>query len=216
MFLINRIKGIIRFILFILIFAVIVGVIISFIFPLNYRDEITRYSKIYDLDPFLVAAVIKVESGYEKDAESSKDAKGLMQIGPSTGQWAADELGVKNYSEDMLFDPQINIRFGAWYLRQLKGEFNDNLNLVLAAYNAGSGNVSNWLSDEKYSIDGNNLIHIPFEETRNYLDKVKFNYKAYGLIYRNFMYTPSSESSLYFDLVVTIREYLSRVYNSLN
>lgn len=191
------------------------GVIVSFVFPLAYRDEINRYSEIYDLDPFLVAAVIKVESGYNKDATSNKDAKGLMQIGPTTGKWAAEVLGVDDYKEEMLFDPQINIRFGTWYIRQLKGEFNEDMDLVLAAYNAGSGNVTNWLMDERYSTDGEMLSYIPFEETRNYLEKVHFNQRAYGLIYRNMMHMPSGDSSLYFDIVVTIRELLSRVYNRL-
>lgn len=192
-----------------------VGVIVSFVFPLTYRDEINRYSEIYDLDPFLVAAMIKVESGYNKDAVSNKEAKGLMQIGPSTGQWAAEVLGIENYNSEILFDPEINIRFGSWYIRQLKGEFHDNIDLVLAAYNAGSGNVTNWLMDERYSIDGENLSHIPFEETRNYVDKVNFNQRAYSIIYKNFMDMPSDDSSLYFDLVISIRELLSRVYKAL-
>lgn len=215
MFFLNRIKRIFKFILFVTLFAIIVGVIVSFVFPLTYKDEIKRYSETYDLDPFLVSAVIKVESGYNKDAVSNKDAKGLMQIGPTTGKWAADVIGVKNYTSEMLFEPEVNIRFGTWYIRQLKNEFDEDINLVLAAYNAGSGNVSNWLTDERYSEDGESLNYIPFEETRNYLEKVAFNHKAYSFIYSNFMDIPSTDSSLYFDLVITIRELLSRFYNSL-
>ena len=198
-----------------MILALVGGIIVSFIFPLAYREDINRYSEIYDLDPFLVAAIIKVESGYNKDAISNKDARGLMQIGPTTGQSAASVLGVENYKEQILFEPQVNIRFGTWYLRQLKGEFNEDLDLVLTAYNAGSGNVTNWLKDDRYSSDGESLSYIPFEETRNYLEKVKLNHKAYSIIYRNFMEMPSNESSLYFNLVVTFRELLSRAYNSL-
>lgn len=215
MFLVNKIKGMIKLILFIIIVAIMVGVIVSFVFPLYYRDEINKYSEIYDLDPFLVASVIKVESGYNKNAVSIKDARGLMQIGPSTGKWASEVLTVENYNSDMLFEPELNIRFGTWYIRQLKSEFKEDVDLVLAAYNAGSGNVSNWLMDERYSKDGENLSYIPFEETSNYLDKVKFNHKAYSMIYRNFMKMPSNDSSLYFDIVITIRELLSKVYNSI-
>lgn len=215
LFSINRIKGIVRFILFTLIFVILFGVVVSFFFPLNYREEITQYSKIYNNDPFLVAAIIKVESGYNKDAISIKDARGLMQIGPTTGRWAADTLNVENFQEEMLFEPQVNIRFGNWYLRQLKNQFNDNLDLVLAAYNAGSGNVTNWLKDESYSEDGISLSHIPFPETENYLEKVKFNHKIYSFIYKNYMFKTSSDSSLYFDIVVLIREILSGIYNSI-
>lgn len=213
MYLANRLKRIVKLIIFLIIFSIVSGLILSFIFPLSYRNEINNYSDVYDLDPFLVAAVIKVESGYKKDAISSRDARGLMQIGPTTGNWAAEVLEIEDYTEDMLFNPQINIRFGTWYLRQLKGEFDDNLNLVLAAYNAGSGNVTNWLSDERYSEDGDNLRKIPYEETENYLEKVKFNYKAYSLIYKNFMYADKNDSSLYFNIIVLIREYLSKIYN---
>lgn len=215
MYLLDNIKRIIKLILFIIIVAVMVGVIVSFVFPLTYRDEINRYSEIYDLNPFLVAAMIKVESGYNKDAVSSKDAKGLMQIGPTTGEWAAEVLGVENYNSEMLFEPEVNIRFGTWYIRQLKSEFNENMALVLAAYNAGSGNVTNWLMDERYSSDGENLSYIPFEETRNYVEKVNFNQRAYSVIYRKFMEMPVDDSSSYFDIVITIRELLSRAYKAL-
>lgn len=213
MYLLNRLKRIVRIIIFLLLFAIIGGVILSIIFPLSYRDEINKYSETYDIDPFLVAAIIKVESSFNKEAVSSRDARGLMQIGPTTGRWAAEVLEIEDYTEDSLFDPKINIKFGTWYIRQLKREFGGDLNLVLAAYNAGSGNVSNWLKDERNSEDGQNLTNIPFEETDNYLRKVKLNYRSYSLIYKRLMYMDSGESSLYFDIVLLIRKNLSKIYD---
>src|SRR5699024_5585468 len=114
--------------------------------------------------PYLIASIINVESRYDKLAVSHKEAKGLMQISPQTGQWASEVLEIKNYSEQDLFEPDLNIQIGTWYINRLLDEFNGNMDLVLAAYNAGSGNVSKWISDEEYCSDGINLDKIPFKE----------------------------------------------------
>ena len=82
----------------------------------------------------------------------------------------------------MLFDPEINIEFGCWYLNNLLSEFDD-LSLALAAYNGGSGNVTKWLNDPEYSSDGENLTYIPFKETKKYVDKVSTRYNVYKFLY---------------------------------
>lgn len=153
------------------------------IYPLKYSDHIANYSKEYDVDKYLVASIILIESKYYKDAKSHKDARGLMQITPSTGEWIAKQIGIEKYNSDMLYDPKANIRMGCWYINNLKKQFNNNMDLVLAAYNGGSGNVSKWLKDERYSIDGLNLKDIPFEETKNYVKKVNKHYKIYKKLY---------------------------------
>lgn len=168
-----------------------------------------------ELDPFLVAAIINVESKYDKDAISNKDARGLMQIGLQTGNWGAEELNIDGFDSNKLYDPETNIRIGTWYLKQLKHEFDDNINLVLAAYNAGSGNVSKWLQDERYSKDGNSLYKIPFKETEEYLDKVKFNYKVYSIIYKYYMEKPDTSNGFYTDVIISLRTYLSNTIKSL-
>src|SRR5699024_4703950 len=119
-------------------------------YPVAYRAAIVKYSNENDIDPYLVASIINVESSYDKLAVSSKGAKGLMQISPQTGQWGSEVLGMDNYNESDLFDPDINIKIGSWYINRLLKEFNGDLDLTLAAYNAGSGNVRKWLADEKY------------------------------------------------------------------
>ena len=103
---------------------------------------------------------------YDTYAVSNKEAKGLMQISPQTGKWASEVLSIEGYSEDDLFDPEINIRIGTWYLSVLLKEFNNNIDLVLAAYNAGSGNVNKWLNNREYSLDGNSLSRIPLRKLK--------------------------------------------------
>ncbi|MBW4827266.1 MAG: lytic transglycosylase domain-containing protein [Clostridiaceae bacterium] len=150
---------------------------------MNYKKYIHVYSQKYNIDPYLVAAIINVESDFEKDACSKKDARGLMQVSPTTGNWAAKELNLKDFTLESLYDPEINIMIGSWYLNVLNEEFDGNLPLVLAAYNGGSGNVNKWLKDSRYSEDGKSLKHIPFKETSDYVEKVLDNYEKYKKIY---------------------------------
>ncbi len=155
------------------------------LYPINYREQIATYSKKYNIDPFLVAAIIRVESKYDINALSHKEARGLMQISPVTGKWGAGEIGILNYKEELLYDPEINIEIGCWYINKLNVQFNNNLELVLAAYNGGSGNVTKWLKDSNYSGDGKNLNHIPFKETELYLKKVLKAYDIYIKLYNS-------------------------------
>ncbi len=105
-----------------------------------------------------------------------------MQIMDSTGEWIASKLEVDNFNTNMLYEPEINIEFGCWYLNNLLKEFGD-LSLALAAYNGGSGNVTKWLNDPEYSSDGENLTYIPFKETKKYVDKVSTRYNIYKFLY---------------------------------
>lgn len=155
------------------------------LYPINYKEHIADYSKQYNIDPFLVAAIIRVESKFNKSALSPKGARGLMQIAPVTGRWAAGELGIQNYDESLLYDPEVNIKVGCWYINRLNTQFNNDLELVLAAYNGGSGNVVKWLNDNKYSDNGKSLKHIPFKETELYLKKVLKSYDIYIKLYNS-------------------------------
>ncbi|MDI9216395.1 lytic transglycosylase domain-containing protein [Clostridium tertium] len=155
----------------------------NYVFPYKYADYVNKYSEEYEVDPYLVLAVIKTESNFNKEAVSKRDAKGLMQIMDTTGEWAAKEIGINYFIPSMLFDPELNIKMGCWYLKNLENEFNENLDLILAAYNGGSGNVNKWLNDEEYSLDGENLDYIPFPETKKYVDKVKANYNIYKYLH---------------------------------
>lgn len=179
-----------RFILYMIIIIAVAWLLITnsvwilkIAYPFHYRDEVEKYALEYQLDPYLVAAIIRNESRFNPDAISRKEAKGLMQIAPITGQWASERLNIPNYSEERLFDPDLNIKIGCWYLDILYKEFNGRLPIIIAAYNAGNGNVSKWLGDSEYSRDGIVLEHIPFPETRSYQFKVLRDYERYQIIY---------------------------------
>lgn len=157
--------------------------VLKVIYPIHYREIINQYAEEYNIDPYLVAAIIRTESKFYEKAKSSKDARGLMQVSPITGNWAAKELMIENYDQEMLYIPDTNVKIGCWYLHKLNGEFDGNLQLILAAYNGGSGNVNKWLNNPKYSDDGNYLKEIPFNETKEYVKKVIRTHKIYKTIY---------------------------------
>lgn len=162
--------------------------IIRRFYPLKYKNYIIKYAAEYELDPYLVSAIIKVESSYNPKAESKKSAKGLMQITPSTGKWVAERLNITGFDDEILYNPEENIKIGCWYINNLIEEFGsleneDNLVLILAAYNGGRGNVNKWLNDKRYSKTGKSLDNIPFKETKNYVKKVMYNYKIYKWLY---------------------------------
>lgn len=200
---------------FIFLIAIMGLVFLTTNYPIGYKSMILEYSKEYNLDPYLVASIINVESKFDKDAISQKDARGLMQISPSTGKWASEVLELENYKEDILFDPETNIRIGTWFLSTLFKEFDGNLDLVLAAYNAGSGNVNKWLNDEKYIDDKNNLAIIPFKETEEYLVRVNKSYKVYSTVYKKYIMNPSDKDSFYINLLHNVRKLVKEIIRSV-
>lgn len=157
--------------------------IIKAVYPLHYIDIVEKYAEDYDVNPYLVLAIIKNESKFNPEAISRTEARGLMQIAPITGQWASEKLNIEDYSHELLFIPELNIRIGSWFLNILNNEFDNDLELVIAAYNAGNGNVSRWLENSEFSSDGESLDHIPFGETRIYLNRVLRDFERYKRIY---------------------------------
>ena len=156
-----------------------------FHYPTKFLDEIILISKQYDLNCELVASVINVESSYNINAKSNKNAIGLMQIKPSTANYL-DDIYKRNYiCENDLFEPKTNIKYGCEYLKYLINKFNDT-NTSLAAYNAGETRVLSWLKNKNYSSNGKTLDNIPYLETKNYVKKVNKNLKFYKKIYKNY------------------------------
>ncbi|MCL2227357.1 MAG: lytic transglycosylase domain-containing protein [Oscillospiraceae bacterium] len=153
-------------------------------FPLRYIDVVNEYARTHDLEPELILAVIHAESRFNSDAISRVGASGLMQIMENTAYWLAPQIGLDGFNyEAQIFCPEINIRMGTFYLNMLINRFND-LDAAIAAYNAGSGNVGRWLSNPDYSSDGVTLDHIPFPETRNFVERVALNRQIYAVILR--------------------------------
>lgn len=178
------------FIIAVLVLALALGsimVVFKVIYPTRYKEYVLKYSEVYGIDPYLVFSMIKAESNFDPDALSGRNARGLMQITVTTGEWIAKNLEVKDFSVNDLFEPETNIRFGCWYINYLESkEFNNakfiydtddesKWNLIIMSYNGGSSNVKKWVkSNGSSSLTYN---QIPFKETRNYLKRVK-DYKA--------------------------------------
>ena len=104
---------------------------------------------------------------------------------PETGEWIAGQMNVPNFNSDDLHDPEMNIRLGCWYLKDLEQEFDGNLPVMMAAYNAGRGKVNQWIQAGQWDGNARNLDGIPFPETRQYVKNVLNNYQAYQAIYKN-------------------------------
>lgn len=153
-------------------------------FPIQYYQEVLKYSEEYNVDPYIVYSIIRVESKFNPFAQSGKGAKGLMQITPQTGEYIAKLLNVDEYDEEQLFQPSTNIKFGVFYFSKLYKDFNNNLDCALAAYNGGRGNVLKWLDSQENGDNYLDIDNIPFEETKNYVKRVKNMYKLYGIIYK--------------------------------
>ena len=132
-------------------------------YPLSYEQIVRGHARNYDLEPALLAAVIYQESKFDADARSDAGAVGLMQLQPETAKGIALRTGGSRFRVEDLTDPEINVRYGSWYLRHLLDKYGDE-ELALAAFNAGQGNVDSWRREGK---------GIAFAETRHYVDRVQ-------------------------------------------
>ena len=153
--------------------------IINCIYPEKYSIYIEKYCDEYNVDKNLVYAIVKQESNFEPEVNSSKGAIGLMQLMDNTANYIAEQL---DYAEFNVFEPETNINLGIKYLSYLIEKY-DNQNLAIVAYNAGEGNVDKWINSGIISDDGTDLENVPFRETNMYLRKVLKNYKIYDKLY---------------------------------
>lgn len=152
-------------------------------YPLKYESDIKAASEKYDVDEALIYAVIKTESNFDPNAESSAGARGLMQLMPETFEWIqtyyTDDDG---YTTDDLYNYKVNIDYGTHLLSILLDMYEDE-GTAICAYNAGIGRVDGWLESSDYSDDGITLKNIPIEETEQYLEKVRISKNAYIRLY---------------------------------
>lgn len=157
---------------------------LTMLYPLPHRELVMDTAEKYKVDPYLVFAIIKVESKFNQQAKSVAGATGLMQIMPKTGEWIAGKMAIKSYNDEMLTQPSYNILMGTWYLANLNQEFDQRLPLVVAAYNAGRGNVRTWLVDGNWDGSLEMVDNVPYGETRQYVVNVIKTYQIYQAIYR--------------------------------
>lgn len=158
--------------------------IYNYCYPDTYLDTVRKTSSEFELDPYLVMALIKSESNFVVDATSKIGAKGLMQLTPSTAEWIAAKIGLDNYDDSLLVAPEYNIKIGCFYLSYLLDYYDGNENLALCAYNAGPGRVDEWLADENISHNGAVLNTIPYTETRNYIKRIEKSRQIYQKLYQ--------------------------------
>ncbi|HEY8393925.1 MAG TPA: lytic transglycosylase domain-containing protein [Thermaerobacter sp.] len=152
-------------------------------YPLPMRELIEREAAACGLDPLLIAAVARRESGFRPGAVSERGARGLMQVMPETGAWIAREIGLRDYSSEQLFDPAVNVRLGCWYLNYLLRRFDGDVVAALAAYNSGEGTVGEWIRHGQWH-PGQGAGAIPYGETRHFVRNVLRDYRLYRLLYR--------------------------------
>jgi soluble lytic murein transglycosylase len=148
-------------------------------YPLRYQAIVRGHAHNYGLDPALLAAVIYQESKFDAAAHSQSGAVGLMQLTPRTARGIAVRTGGAAFRTSDLTNPEINVRYGCWYLRNLFAKYGDE-RLVLAAYNAGQGNVDRWRSEGR--------DRIPFAETRAYVNRVEDLKRIYRDAWRSELY----------------------------
>ncbi len=151
-------------------------------YPQKYSEYVEKAAEDYDLEPALIYAVIRTESGFNPDAESDAGACGIMQIMPSSFEWIQQKRGTEGeYTTQDLFNPEICIDYGSYLLKYFYDLYGDE-RCAVAAYNAGFV-VGGWLEDSRYSDDGKTLTEIPYPETNSYVDKVESAKEMYIKLY---------------------------------
>jgi soluble lytic murein transglycosylase len=153
------------------------------IYPLKYKDYIIETSREFKINPYLIAAIIYEESRFRPKAKSSAGALGLMQIMPGTAKRIALKMRLKEFKNEDLLNPELNIKMGVWYFRLLIDKYKGDEVLALAAYNAGYRYVDEWIKKGKQvKIKPDD---IPFPETREFIYKVKNSSEKYYELYRD-------------------------------
>jgi soluble lytic murein transglycosylase len=153
------------------------------LFPRPYWTELKRYSMANDLDPYLVASLIRQESEFNPGAISHANALGLMQVLPGTGKKLAREVRLKGFRAEQLLLPNTNMELGTRYFKELLDHFNGTPEYALAAYNAGSDRVDNWLAEGNFRDPPEFVESIPFTETREYVQAIMRNASVYKKLY---------------------------------
>ncbi len=153
------------------------------LFPLPYSGALVGSAKRQNLDPYMVAALIRQESEFNPGAHSHANAYGLTQIVPATGRMLARQQGIRWSSPNLLYEPATNLRLGTQYIRSLLDQWNGRWELTLAAYNAGPSRVKEWMSWSNYREPAEFVEAIPFTETREYVQAVIRNAAVYREVY---------------------------------
>ena len=172
-------------------------------FPIDYKKEVRKIAQGYQLEPSHVYAVIRQESAFNKDARSPAGALGLMQLMPKTGRVTARKHNIPLSSTSLLYQPDKNIMIGSAYLKQVMEEYNDNIVLASAAYNAGPHRVKRWLPRDEEKPATRWIAMVPFNETRDYIQRIL----AYMAIYDWRMEQPATPIKNYMPDILPTEAY---------
>ena len=185
-------KRLLKFIITLLILASIIfilfkvvkidDIIMKKLYPLKYSEYVEKYAKEYNIDKYMVYAIIKAESNFNENAKSSSDAIGLMQIMEITAIETARKMDLEVTEEDLI-KPDLNINIGLKYFTYLLNQYDNNYPLAIIAYNAGMGNVDSWIKNGTIKEDGTDIENVPFKETNNYVRKILRDYEIYKELY---------------------------------
>lgn len=188
----NKLKKTIKFLLVLLIIILLLLVIykyfkieekiLMYLYPKQYEEYVIKYSAELNIDPLLTFAIIKTESNFDEKVESKSGAIGLMQLMDKTAREQAEKINVE-YTKDMLYNPEMNLKLGLNYFNMLLDYYNQNYILAFTAYNAGLGNVQKWIKEETIKQNGSDIENIPFKETNMYVRKIIRNYEMYQKLY---------------------------------
>lgn len=155
----------------------------QYAYPLPYRSSIEKWSRQHELDPFLVAGLVRQESEFNAGVVSHANAYGLTQVVPRTGRSLARSAGIKTFRTNMLFQPDINLNLGTKYIRDLLNQHGGNIEQTLASYNAGKSRTDLWRTWGNFREQAEFVETIPFSETRNYVQSVLRNADFYRRLY---------------------------------
>ncbi|MGB9206099.1 MAG: transglycosylase SLT domain-containing protein [Terriglobales bacterium] len=153
------------------------------LFPKAYWTDLRKYSLQNGLDPYLVASLIRQESEFNALALSRANAVGLMQLLPKTGKTVAKQVKLRGYSAPQLFTPAVNLQLGTRYFKDMVDKYNGQFEYALAAYNAGTDRVADWLGQGHYRDPQEFVESIPFTETREYVQAILRNASVYRQLY---------------------------------
>ena len=152
-------------------------------YPTKYSEYVEKYSEENGIDKYLVYAIIKAESNFDPNVKSNADARGLMQLMEETAVERSNAIEGTEIEAYDLYDPETNIKLGTSYFAYLLGLYEDNIVLAIIAYNAGLGNVEQWIKDGVIKADGSDIENIPYKETENYVRKILRDYQMYLKLY---------------------------------
>lgn len=157
----------------------------EWLYPIRYEGEIARAAERYEVDPYLLLAIIRIESKFNPYTVSEKGAVGLMQLMPETAAWVAQKAGMPQELAMRLDDPAVNVTLGAWYVRYLLDRFAGNTALAVAAYNAGPTAVDRWLARRVWDGRRETVSAIPYGETRHFVQRVLYYHDRYRAVYED-------------------------------